>query len=268
MSAQRPTPNFHERSAGPVVSDAQITALMAASGYPEPSLLTGERKIWSESMRTILPSRVCSTSTGKAGPGVTSPEIRQIVEQVHRDHLGLPADWTSQQQDAFLEQEAARISRQVAELADDLGNSAVKDWASQHGQAPDFPTHRALLSTARISAMEIVLNQELYELIPDQDESDQPELMAATYERGQVRWQERWISSDLRSEPDETLEALAETVWPDPEFSVMFRIKAGYLLAALAEEDLPLPARPGDPRAMELAPLVYDDLRRDGHPQR
>lgn len=268
MSAQPPTSNFHDRPASAVVSDAQITALMTAGGYPEPSLLTGERKLWSESTRMILPSRVCSTSTGKAGAGVTSPEIRQIVEQVHRDHLGLPGDWTSQQQETFLESEAARISRQVAELADDLGNSAVKDWASQHGQAPDFPTHRALLNTARASAMEIVLNQELYELIPDQEDSDPQEPTAAPIDRDQVRWEQRWINSELRSEPDETLEALAETVWPDPDFSVMFRIKAGYLLAALAEEDLPLPVRPGDLRAMELAPLVYDDLRRDGHPQR
>lgn len=241
---------------------------MTAGGYPEPSLQAGERKIWSASTRTILTSRICSASLmGKAATGVTSPEIRQIVER-YREHLGLPADSTKQQQEAILEDLASRISRQVAELADQMGQSAVADWVSRTGQPPDYETHRGLLNNARASAMEIVLSQELYEQIPEQESSESTESTVEQIDRGQVPWEQRWIHSELRSEPSETLEDLAETVWPDPEFSVMFRIKAGYLLAALAEEGLPLPRRVGDQRATALAPLVYDDLDRDGLPRR
>lgn len=55
-------------------------------------------------------------------------------------------------------------------------------------------------------------------------------------------------------------------VWPDPQFSVLFRIKAAYLLIARLEDQLPLPDGPQHPLAAELAPLVYEDLRLDGYP--
>lgn len=250
------------------MTDTAFDEFMTAGGYPEPSVQSGERKIWSASTRTILTSRICSASlTGKAATGVTSPEIRQIVER-YLEYLGLPADSTKQQQEAFLEEQASRISRQVAELADQLGQSAVTDWVSRNGQPPDYETHRGLLNNARASAMEIVLSQELYEQIPEPENSEPTESATEQIDRRLVPWEQRWIHSELRSEPSETLEDLAETVWPDPEFSVMFRIKAGYLLAALAEEGLQLPHQVGDQRAMQLAPLVYDDLERDGLPRR
>lgn len=250
------------------MTDTAFDEFMTAGGYPEPSLLSGERKIWSASTRTILASRICSASlTRKAATGVTSPEIRQIVER-YREYLGLPAESTKQQQEEFLDELALRISRQVAELADQMGQSAVADWVSVNGQPPDYPTHRGLLNNAQASATEIVLSQELYELVPESESVETAESIPEPIDPGQVPWEQRWIHSELRSEPSETLEDLAETVWPDPDFSVMFRIKAGYLLAALAEEGLPLPHQAGDQRATALAPLVYDDLERDGLPRR
>jgi hypothetical protein len=57
-------------------------------------------------------------------------------------------------------------------------------------------------------------------------------------------------------------------VWPDPEFSEVFRIKAGYLLAARVEDQLPLPQHRDDPLAAQLAQMVYADLRHDGLPGR
>lgn len=53
-----------------------------------------------------------------------------------------------------------------------------------------------------------------------------------------------------------------------PEFSALFRIKAGYLLAARAEDQLALPRQASDPLAVELAEMVYQDLRDDGLPAR
>ena len=69
--------------------------------------------------------------------------------------------------------------------------------------------------------------------------------------------------TQYRSDPSEQIEDLVAQISPDPDFSAVFRIKAGYLLAARAEDHLGLPAHGEDPLAEELAALVYSDLRHD-----
>ena len=241
---------------------------LTALGYPDPDTIAQERTIWQASAHQIRTSRICSaSSTGKAA--VTSPEIREIVDNIYDEHLTLPTQWTPQQRDQFLEAEASRISRQVAELAAQMGEQAVRQWQTEHGQHPDYLTKVGLLNTTRAQAMEIVLSQELYEKIPQNDESSElPASQTMLQDRLQVPWQQRWTHSALRIEPSEQIEGLVAEVWPAPDFSAVFRIKAGYLLAARAEEYLPLPSHPDDPLAATLAPLILADLRHDGLPER
>lgn len=59
---------------------------------------------------------------------------------------------------------------------------------------------------------------------------------------------------------------MTEMIWPAPQFSVMFQIKAAYLISARIEDQLPVPDGPQHPLAADLAPLVYEDLRADGYP--
>ncbi|MEN4464833.1 hypothetical protein VXE65_22715 [Mycolicibacterium conceptionense] len=200
---------------------------------------------------------------------MTSPEIREIVDNVYDQHLNLPPQWTHQQRDEFLEAEAARISRQVAELAAQMGEQAVRQWQTEQGQHPDYLTKVGLLNTTRAQAMEIVLSQELYVKIPQDDELSEPPTSQATQpDRLKVPWQQRWTNTAFRLDPTEQIEDLAAAVWPAPDFSAVFRIKAGYLLAARAEEQLPLPSHREDPLAATLAPLILADLRHDGLPER
>ncbi len=197
---------------------------------------------------------------------MTSPEIARIVAQVYTDHLSLPPEWTPAQRQGFLDKTAATLSRQVAELAAELGEQAVEEWTSEHGAHPDYLTKVGLLNTATASAKEIVLTNQLYELIPPP-----PEPQDQTVEQPRDRtlpWTQRWTRTQHRSEPDEAIEALVATLWPAPEFSALFRIKAGYLLAARAEDQLPLPRQGSAPLAVELAQMVYQDLRDDGLPAR
>ena len=77
---------------------------------------------------------------------------------------------------------------------------------------------------------------------------------------------QRWTRTYYRTEPTEDQEDLVAAVWPAPDFSVLFRIKAEYLIAARAEDHQPLPADRYDPLADQLATLVYADLRADGLP--
>ena len=81
-------------------------------------------------------------------------------------------------------------------------------------------------------------------------------------------WDQRWTRTQYRTDPSEQIEDLIAQIWPDPDFSAVFRIKAGYLLAARAEDHLGLPAHREDPLTEELAALVYSDLRHDGLPER
>lgn len=244
-------------------ADRLINELRTEFGYPTPHQIHQGRTIWSGRNSTILPSRTCSAFWGTTP--VSSPEIRQIVHEVYSRYQHP----TPGPREAFLDMEADRLSRQVAELAAELGERSISDWESRTGAHPDFTTKTGLLNTARSSALEIVLAQELYEkLPPDPEELAEQEPTTASADRAQVPWDQRWTRTEYRTEPDETLEDLAETLWPDPDFSVVFRIKAGYLLAARAEDGQPLPSQPGEDLAAELAKLVYADLKSDGLPER
>lgn len=158
------------------LTDQGLAQLMASLGYPVPQSINQGRTIWSGRKSTILPSRTCSAFWGTTT--MSSPEIRQIVHEVYSQHLSLPPDIPVDQREQFLDQEAARISRRVAELAADLGERSINDWQTRTGQHLDFVTKTGLLNTARASAMEIVLQEELYEQIPPPPEdpitADQP----------------------------------------------------------------------------------------------
>jgi hypothetical protein len=247
--------------------DRPLRALLASIGYPDPDTVRSERMLWPASTR-IRTSRTCSASSRKVA--VSSPEIRQILHTVYTEHLQLPPEWTPGQRQEFLETEAAKISYQIAELAVEMSAQAVTDWTSRHGEHPDYLTKVGLINSATASAKEIVLNQELYEMIPEPQDSTSTDQIAPEpiLDRSQVPWDQRWTRTQYRSDPSEQIEALAARMWPDPDFSAVFRIKAGYLLTARDEDQLPQPSRPGDPLAAELAQMVFSDLRRDGLPDR
>jgi hypothetical protein len=196
--------------------------------------------------------------------------MRQIVDEVYRHWLTLPDDWSPQQRETFLQNLTRSLDRQTAALADDLAASAIQEWTQRHGQHPDYLTTVGLRNTAMTSAREIVVNQELYEQIPEptgeEDVIEFDAALTAPLPRSEVPWNKRWSDARYRSEPGEQLEDLAAQVWPAPNYSAMFRIKAAYLLIARIEDDLPLPADRNDPLAAQLAPMVYEDLRADGYP--
>lgn len=196
--------------------------------------------------------------------------MRQIIDEAYRQWLTLPDDWTPQQRETYLQDLTRRLDRRAAQVADELAASAIKEWTARHGRHPDYLTTVGLRNTAMTSARELVISQELYEQIPepsdDQDVIDYDATPAPPRPRSQVPWNQRWTDARYRSQPGEDLEDLAARVWPAPAFSTMFRIKAAYLLIARIEDGLPVPTRPDDPLAAQLAPMIYDDLRADGYP--
>jgi hypothetical protein len=198
---------------------------------------------------------------------VTSPEIQQIVTEVYTSHDLLPSEWTPPQRQDFLDREAARLSRQVADLAADLSEQAIQDWIARSGDHPDVMTKVGLVNNATLQAKEIVLSQGLYELIPPPPQEDLPSDPPIP-DRSEVPWNRRWTHTQYRTDPTEDQEDLVRAVWPEPDFSGLFRIKAGYLIAARAEDQLTLPTDRHDPLAARLAQMVYADLREDGLPEK
>ncbi len=253
------------------IADRRFKQFCAALGVPDPDTITQERAIWQASdARNGRTSSICSAaSTGKVA--VTSPEIHHIVDNVYTNHLELPPEWTPQQRQDFLDEEASRISVQVDDLAAEMAAATIKQWTQDKGQHPDYMTTVGMHNTARLQAMEIVLSQELYSLIPEEPD-EPPTLLGQDYTqpvpRSQLSWDQRWTRPDHRTEPTEDLEELTAHLWPDPAYSAVFRIKAAYLLASRAEDGLAPPTDPGSPQAHELAQLVYRDLREDGLPER
>jgi hypothetical protein len=222
--------------------------------------------------RTLWPARpatnsqICSASRRQTTP--VTEWMGQAVNEVYHQWLGLPQDWTPQQQERFLSEETARLDRMAAQMADDLAASSIQEWTARHGQHPDYQTTVKLRQTALQNARETVVRQELYDQIQEPPETtvdfDPP--LHQPLPPSQVPWNLRWNDARYRSEPGERIEALTEMVWPAPRFSVMFRIKAAYLLSARLEDQLPVPDGPQHPLASDLAPLVYEDLRVDGYP--
>jgi len=192
----------------------------------------------------------------------------QAVNEVYRQWLDLPQDWTPEQRSRFLSEETARLDRMAAQLADDLAASSIQEWTVRLGQHPDYLTTVKLRQTALQNARETIVRQELYDQIeepPEQTVDFDPPLQQPL-PPSQVPWNLRWNDARYRSEPGEQVEAMTEMIWPAPQFSVMFQIKAAYLISARIEDQLPVPDGPQHPLAVELAPLVYEDLRVDGYP--
>ena len=70
------------------------------------------------------------------------------MAEVYTNHVKLPPVWTRAQRQGFIAKTAATLSRQIADLAAELGEQAVTEWTSEHGQHPDYLTKVGLLNTA------------------------------------------------------------------------------------------------------------------------
>ena len=212
-------------------------------------------------------NRICSASRRPTTP--VTQWMRQAVDDVYRQWNTLPDEWTPAQQQRHLQTLTNRLDRMAAELADTLAAAAIAEWTTRRGAHPDYLATVQLRQTALQNAREAIVRQELYDLIPQDDSEETVDFdppLRQPVPASQVSWDQRWKDARYRSEPGERIEALAEMVWPAPTFSVLFRIKAAYLLIARIEDQLSVPDCPQHPLAAELAPMVYEDLRADGYP--
>ena len=250
------------------MTDQRLRAFFAVRGYPDPAAINRERTIWAATERRTPTSRICSASSTRQVT-LIDPEILKTVQTVYSTDLSLPQEWPQQRREQFLLAEADKISSMAASLSEELWEKAIEAWSRQHnGQTPNHATKVALLEAARTRATQTVLNNELFDLI-ESDETTPPwETPDPMPDPATLDWEQRWTNPACQTEPSEELEALIDRLWPAPDYSGPFRIKAGYLMSARTEDGLPVPAHPGDPLTAELGQMIYHDLRADGLPER
>lgn len=251
------------------INDRRLRAFFAVRGYPDPATVSQERTIWAATERRTRISRICSASSMRQAVTVIDPEILKAVQTVYSTDLSLPEEWSPQQREQFLMSEADKISSMASSMAEELWEQAITVWSrNRNGKTPNHATKVALLEAARAQAAKTVLNNELYEPIETDEDRPEWETPDPIADPAQLNWEQRWTNPAHQSEPSEDLEALIDRLWPAPAFSGPFRIKAGYLITARAEDGLALPTRPEDPLTGELAQMIYRDLRADGLPER
>jgi hypothetical protein len=224
--------------------------------------------------------------------------IRQIVERIWVNHIGIPPEWSQEQAETYFETEAARLAGIIEGLQVETQHSVIREWRSAHqGAEPDYMTTVGLINSAMAQAQEIVLSQELYEQIPEDEETSEEAAAQEAWEaqvleeqgwcrlpEGDEPWAvqaranpERW-KGVYRSDPTEETEEAVEVVWPDK--SAAFQVWMGLLWQSRIEDGKAVPAteeiaktqlrarRSSKDAAAEMEKMVDEELQLRGRPAR
>ncbi|MBS9535607.1 hypothetical protein KIH27_18635 [Mycobacterium sp. M1] len=198
-----------------------------------------------------------------------SEMVRQAAETVYRKYIGMPAEWTPQQQDQFLDLKTAHIDDQAWEIAMATRETAVQNWPAHHnGQLPDYLETVGLWESAIQNARSDLIRSELYDTIPEPELGELPTPSEATppVVTG-IPWTDRWRHLRYRTiEPTDEMDDLVDQVWPPEQFSTMFRVVAAILVAHRWQEGLAVPDSPRHLLAETLIDQINADLTTMGYP--
>jgi len=198
-----------------------------------------------------------------------SAEIRQIVARTWREHIGVPQEWSSEQTEEFFTEEATRMADRIARMQAEAQLVVIRQWRdAHHGNQPDYLTQVGLINAARAQCQEIVLSEELYEQIPEeQDEETYPtgewdESNWGQLPEGNEAWAvaaranpDRW-KTVFRSDPTEEIVAVVAELWP--ERTATFHLYMELLWQSRAEDGKPVPAMEPVPRTKLAARRAND----------
>ncbi len=182
-----------------------------------------------------------------------SAEIRQIVARTWREHIGVPQEWSSEQTEEFFTEEATRMADRIARMQAEAQLVVIRQWReAHHGNQPDYLTQVGLINSARAQCQEIVLSEDLYEQIPEeQDEETYPtgewdESNWGQLPEGNEAWAvaaranpDRW-KTVFRSDPTEEIAAAVAELWP--ERTATFHLYMELLWQSRVEDGKPVPA--------------------------
>ena len=192
--------------------------------------------------------------------------IEAVVKRVWTQSIGLPPEWSPQQVSDHLKDQTSRIETMIDDAVQGQG-PLVAAYRQEHGTGPDYLTTVALINQARAQAREMILDQELYSLIPSADpavETD-PEVIAQelTEQDDAIRDQyrndpDRWKKVLRSSEPTPEIVALTETLWSGQDVQLI--VLAERLMQTRQEDGHRLPTSPTDPLFQEFSNLLDQEL--------
>jgi len=188
-----------------------------------------------------------------------SAEIRQIVARTWREHIGVPQEWSREQTEEFFTEEATRMADRISRMQAEQQLVVIRAWRHAHnGDQPDYLTQVGLINSARAQCQEIVLSEELYEQIPEeQDEETYPtgewdESNWGCLPEGNEAWAvaarenpDRW-KTVFRSEATEEIVDAVAALWP--QRTATFHFYMELLWQSRVEDDKPVPAVEPVPR--------------------
>lgn len=94
--------------------------------------------------------------------------VSTVVARVWTDAIGMPDHWSSEQRAAHLEAETERIEAIIDSEVESRQRALIAEYRRDHGgEGPDYLTTVALLNQARANTHALVLDDELFSLVPD-----------------------------------------------------------------------------------------------------
>jgi len=205
-----------------------------------------------------------------------SAEIRQIVARTWREYIGVPQEWSREQTEEFFTEEATRMADRISRMQAEAQLVVIRQWREAHnGNQPDYLTQVGLINAARAQCQEIVLSEELYEQVQEEDEETYPtgpqdESNWNRLPEGNEAWAvaarenpDRWTTV-FRSDPTEEIVEAVAALWPDR--SPIFHLYMELLWQSRVEDDKPVPAVAPVPRtklaARRANAAVMEELTR------
>jgi len=216
---------------------------------------------WHDAPGSTRISPTCSVWWRKELP--MSAEIRQIVARTWTEYIGVPPEWSREQTEEFFTEEATRMADRISRMQAEAQLVVIRQWREAHnGNQPDYLTQVGLINAARAQCQEIVLSEELFEQVQEEDEDTYPagEWDESNWNRlpeGNEAWAvaarenpDRWTTV-FRSDPTKEIVEAVAALWP--ERSPIFQFYMELLWQSRVEDDKAVPAVEAVPRTKLVA---------------
>jgi hypothetical protein len=173
--------------------------------------------------------------------------ITQDIMKLYLQHQGLPPELSPTDQQAFLESESERIAERIDNMKIYMEQQVLQRYIRENGQPAPYMEQVGLINQAWAQATDFVINEEIYNQLPEDMEAYPPdqESPEAEAERDRARIQvhrsdpERWRNPLNCADPDKEANQLTDLLWA--EQPMRFRYYAAHLIAARIEDNEPYP---------------------------
>ncbi|MET4050455.1 MULTISPECIES: hypothetical protein [unclassified Rhodococcus (in: high G+C Gram-positive bacteria)] len=188
----------------------------------------------------------------------------QDVMKLYLDYVGLPPELNPQEQQQFLERESSRISERIDNMKVHMQDQALSRYVKENGHPAPYLTQVGLIEQAWADATKFVIDEEIYNELPQDMEAypEDLESRSSMEERDRARIQvhrgdpERWRNPLNCEDPSKEAEQLTDLLWA--EKPPRFGYYAVHLIQARIEDGQPYPTSIAHPLYPSFTNLLDD----------